>query len=104
MGTRLELQTALEFLLGSRNVYFQPPETVKMKYPCFVYSRSTVDTTRADDLAYLKHPRYMVTFISDDPDTNGEMVYNMLDRFPYCTHDRFYTANNLSHDVFDLYY
>jgi len=33
MGTRLELQNLLENILGSRNVYFQPPENLKLNYP-----------------------------------------------------------------------
>lgn len=32
MGTRLELQSKLEELLGCRHVYFQPPESVKMEW------------------------------------------------------------------------
>ena len=32
MASRLKLQTMLEEILGSRNVYFNPPESVKMKY------------------------------------------------------------------------
>ena len=41
MGTRLELQNKLEELLGSRHVYFQPPESVKMEYPAIKYSMTT---------------------------------------------------------------
>ena len=36
---RLELDADLRALLGSTNVYFQPPETKKLKYPCFIYER-----------------------------------------------------------------
>ena len=32
MDRRLKLHEELCDILGSRNVYFQPPETVKMKY------------------------------------------------------------------------
>lgn len=49
MGTRIELQSKLEELLGSRQVYYQPPETVKMEYPAIVYSKSNVKTTSAND-------------------------------------------------------
>ena len=47
MGTRIELQSKLEELLGSRQVYYQPPETVKMEYPAIVYSKSNIRTARA---------------------------------------------------------
>lgn len=104
MVRQRELQAELEAILGSRNVYFQPPATIKMSYPCFVYNRSRVESVRADNLSYVKHDRYMVTYISRDPDDNLNMVHTMLEHFPRCMHDRFYTADNLSHDVFDLYY
>ena len=37
MERRLELHEALCEVLGSRNVYFQPPDNVTMRYPCFVF-------------------------------------------------------------------
>ena len=40
MKTRYELHEFLCEILGSRNVYFQPPESVKMKYPAIVYERT----------------------------------------------------------------
>ena len=64
MGTRLELQSKLEELLGCRHVYYQSPESVKMEYPAIRYSRSRIDSERADDTAYLKHKRYELIVIS----------------------------------------
>lgn len=40
MGTRLELQSKLVELLGSKHVYYQPPESVKIEYPAIVYSKT----------------------------------------------------------------
>lgn len=40
MNRRYELQAVLEGILGSGNVYFQPPENLKMRYDCIVYERS----------------------------------------------------------------
>ena len=37
MGTRLNLQSKLEELLGSRYVYYQPSPNVKMTYPAITY-------------------------------------------------------------------
>jgi len=44
MAPRLELQEVLESLLGSRNVYFQPPLNLKMNYPCIIYKRDDAET------------------------------------------------------------
>ena len=39
MDRRLQLHEELCSVLGSRNVYFQPPETIKLTYPCIIYSK-----------------------------------------------------------------
>lgn len=53
MANRLDLQALLEDLLGSRNVYYQPPESVKMNYPTIVYALEDIENTFADDGVYL---------------------------------------------------
>ena len=68
MDRRLKLHEKLCDILGSRNVYFQPPETVKMKYPCIVYERSDGDTQFANNMPYTFALRYTVTLIGTDPD------------------------------------
>lgn len=101
MHSRLELQTMLEELLGSRNVYFQPPSSVKMQYPAIVYSRSDINNTHADDTVYRQSLEYEVTVI--DPNPDSEIVMK-LSRVPRCRFDRHFTADKLNHDVFTLYY
>lgn len=99
---RFELHEKLCEILGTRNVYFQPPETVKMKYPSIVYNRFGYRTFRADNGTYLKIAGYSVTFINDDPDE--DLSTEMLDTFQYCSFDRAYTADNLHHNVYTVYY
>ena len=101
MGNREGLQTLLETLLGSGNVYFQPPETIKMQYPCIIYSRSKIDSTFANDLPYKHYNRYSITVIDANPDS--EIPWKIVS-LPLCSFDRHYTANNFNHDVFSLYY
>lgn len=101
MGTRLELQSKLEELLGSRQVYYQPPESVKMDYPAIVYFKSNIKTTSANDTKYSKINRYDVTVISKKPD---DPVLDKLLSLPYCSYDRPYKSNNLNHDTFILYF
>ena len=43
MRNRLDLQKIFEDILGSKNVYFQPPESLKMKYPAIRYSLDDID-------------------------------------------------------------
>ena len=101
MASRLNLQTELETILGSRNVYYQPPESVKMKYPAIVYSRKNIDNIFADDTVYTQNHAYELTVI--DPNPDSEIVMK-VSRLPAFTFDRHYTADNLNHDVFRLYY
>lgn len=98
--TRIELQEKLEELLGSENVYFQPPETLKMKYPCIVYKRNGGDSDYADDYPYSYRFRYSVTVIDRNPDS---LIPGKIASLPMCRIDRHFTADNLNHDVFILY-
>lgn len=101
MDRRQDLQNLLMSILGSNNVYFQPPETVKLNYPCIIYNRSRGDTRFADNNPYSFVFRYDVTVVSRDPEEDTIMKLAAL---PMCTHERFYTADGLNHDVFNLYY
>ena len=99
--TRAELHEVLCELIGNRNVYFQPPSTVQMKYPCLVYSLNDVDARHADDVKYLTMKRYSVVAISKNPDQD---IYGKLLELPYTSFDRSYVADNLNHWVITLYY
>lgn len=101
MASRLSLQTTLEELLGSRNTYFQPPESIRMNYPAIVYSLGTIDKLHANDEAYKLLTAYTVTLIDKNPDT--EFLMPILE-LPYCSFDRYYRADNLNHWVFTLYH
>lgn len=101
MGQRLELQTILTAILGTDRVYFQPPPSLTMEYPCIVYRRDYEQINHADGLSYLRRKRYQVTVIDRDPDSP---IPDGLAELPFCTYDRFYTAENLNHDVFKLFF
>lgn len=101
MINRWELQQKLEDLLGSTNVYFQPPATITMKYPCIVYSRSDFTPWFANDQLYINHTKYSVKVIDKNPDS---IIPSKVAQLPLCKFDRFYTIDNLNHDVYNLYY
>ena len=101
MRTQTDLQHLLEGLLGSRNVYFQPPENIKMEYPAIVYSRPRIDVKRANNNVYSTNNQYELIVIDKLPD--NEVITKLLG-IPYCTHTRSYKSDNLNHDVFTLYF
>jgi len=98
---RYELQSLLEAVLGSSNVYFQPPENLKMQYPCIVYNRDNADTKFANDQPYRITQRYQVTVIDRNPDS---VIPSKVAFLPQCSFSRFFTADNLNHDVYNLYF
>ena len=102
MAPREHLQVVLEALAGdSPHVYFQPPSNVQMEYPAIVYERNPAETQFANNKPFRISKQYQVTLISEDPD---QALWNMLAQLPMCTHQRFFVADNLNHDVFSLYF
>lgn len=102
MAKRLDLHQELCDILGSTNVYFQPPASVSMKYPCIKYSVSGIDVEYADDSNYKSIRQYTVTVIDRNPDS--EIPDAILNHFRMCSFDRGYPADNLNHFVLTLYY
>ena len=101
MASRLKLHEELCDLLGSRNVYFDPPASVRMKYPAIRYSRKKIDKIYANNSVYRLLTPYEVTLLDEDPDS--EYVNKIL-QLQYCEHDRSYPSENLHHNVFTIYY
>jgi hypothetical protein len=96
---RLELQAILELICP--NVYFQPPADVQMVYPAIVYAMDRADTKFADDRPFSVTKQYSLQLISEDPD---ESIFDALAELPMCAHERHFVANNLNHDVFNVYF
>lgn len=101
MNRRLELHEILCDILGSRNVYFQPPESVKMNYPAIVYALKNITNKSADNTAYIQSYSYELTVIDKNPDC--EFVNDVL-KLPTCSFDRHFKSDNLNHYTFTLFY
>lgn len=101
MNNRIKLQTKLEELLGSKNVYYQPPESLKMEYPAIRYSKSIIRSRHADDIKYSNFTCYEIIVLDKRPDNQ---VIDKILSLPLSSFDRHYVSNNLNHDVITLYY
>lgn len=99
---RIDLHEKLAEILGNRNVYFQPPENRKIHYPGILYERSKIDQIYANDKTYLGRKKYTLILVYEDPDS--ELPDKLLSGFSYIQHDRAYQADNLNHDVYELYW
>lgn len=101
MDRRPNLQTLLETVLGSRNVYFQPPSSVHIKYPAIIYSRANIENLHANNRVYLGNIAYQLTVVDRDPDSE---IVDKVSQLPKCSFNRHYVADNLHHDVFTIYF
>ena len=101
MERRIELHKILCNILGSKNVYFQPPESIKMNYPAIVYSLDDLSGSYANNGVYLLSKQYSLTLIDRDPDNSFVERIALL---PFCSFDRHYKMDNLNHYVFTIYF
>ena len=101
MDRRLKLQTLLESIKGISKVYFQPPETVKMSYPCIVYSLDADKCLHANNSLYFLRKRYMLTVIDKNPDS---VIPDAVRGLSYCDFERSYKKDNLNHWVFTIFF
>jgi hypothetical protein len=101
MGRRIDLHEQLVELLGSPNVYFQPPSSVMMNYPAIVYARDYAKTLFGDNRPYHGRTRYQITVIDKNPDS---VILDRIAALPMCLFSRHYTADNLNHDTYNLYF
>lgn len=102
MDRRLKLHEELCKILGNRNVYYQPPESIKMSYPCIRYKRSGISARKANNFLYNGTDRYELIII--DSKANSRIADEIMNHFQMCSFDRFYYSDNLSHSILTLYY
>jgi hypothetical protein len=101
MSKRLELHNKLVTLFGNNHVYYQPPENLKMEYPCIRYSKSDITSRHADNINYVNKTSYEIVIIDKHPDN---VVIEKILELPLSSYDRHYISDNLNHDVIRIYY
>lgn len=99
MPSRQDLQALL--LTKVSHVYFQPPESIKLQFPCIVYTLARRISISADNIKYINRKRYEITVIDKNPDS---IIPDEINALPFCSHDRRFVVDNLYHDVFTLFY
>lgn len=107
MDRRLELDAVFRDIInivdpidGDSHVYFQPPESRRMKYPAIRYKLKDYRKVSANNNSYRLIPVYEVILIDRDPDSE---YFEKILQLPYCSFDRPYSADNLNHFVFTIY-
>ena len=99
MNNRLELNALLtEF---TNNVYFQPPETIKLDYPAIIYTMSDIRNIFASDEVYKQSHFYELTVIDKSPTSE---IVQKVSKLPRVKFNRHFKSDNLNHYVFTIYY
>lgn len=101
MASRLKLHELLVRELGTDNVYFQPPESKKLNYPCICYELDGIEAVRADDQIYTNNRNYSMTYITRDPD---DALIDRLAKLPLCRMSNTYYTQGINHYVYEIYY
>lgn len=102
MNRREDLSTKLHLILGNDNVYFQPPKSQTIKYPCCIYHLDRGSTKHADNSNYYYVQSYEVKFIFKQHKEG--FVKQVLNSLTLCSFETSYIADGLYHYVFNLYY
>lgn len=105
--TRLDLDAEFREVLGSNNVYHQPPANIHMSYPCIVYEENPDEDLHADNDIFMTYHNWSVTLIRNY--TNRDETKKLVDKIkshfkPYIRVNQHFVTDNLIHDVFKLYY
>lgn len=99
--TSSDFQAFLEAKLGTRNVYFQQPASVQMKYPAFRFNISDITNQHADNIHYFQRTAYNLTYITEDAD---DPMVQEIAKWQYCKYDRWYASGNLNHYVYTIFF
>ena len=100
--TREDLHKEFRSLFGTGStphVYYQPPESIKLEFPCIIYNKSKKYAIHADNDKYLRYTSYDVTVISKDPD---DPLVDAVWDITNSTYDRSFVSDNLHHDTFTI--
>lgn len=99
---RKYLNSLLKALPYVKQVWFQPPENIKLEYPCIIYNWERVKDISADNMHYSSRRGYKVTIIDYNPDS---VIPDLFHRnFPTASFDRSYVADGLNHWVYTLFF
>lgn len=101
MKRKSELSQLLHTLPLEGEIHFQPPENIKLKYPCIIYKFDRYKDFYAGDGRHIVREAYTVTHIYKDPTQNLREAIRLL--FTYADFDRVFVNDNLYHDVYTIY-
>lgn len=101
MGNSFQtLHSYLEALLPNVTLYFQPPESIKLEYPCLIYRLDNVFSKNADNVPYIVKNRYSLTLITKK--VEEDMYYKLLS-LESAKYERLFIADGLYHLIVTIH-
>lgn len=101
MGQRQKLHNLIKKQFDSNpHVYYQPPASVKLAYPCVVYILDDMPPIYANNLPYHWDHCYTLTVIDRDPDSK---LRERIAALPTCRFARAMCVDNLHHFIFKIF-
>jgi len=100
MKTRIKLQKFLEKVAAPYHVYFQPPDSLYIDYPCVIYHLSNVKNLYANNNIYKQDKFYELIIVDSNPDS---ILFEKFCKLPMCKFKNFYVSESLNHFVFDIF-
>lgn len=100
---RVEMHQMLKSLFPAHmepRVYFQPPQSTKIEYPCMIYKLSDMPQKWANNLPYHWERAYQLTYISRDP--KDPMIEKLI-ALRETKFDRYFSSDNLHHFVYTIF-
>lgn len=98
---RIKFHNKLKEVLGNNNVYYNPPSTTKLQYPCIIYNLNDIRTNKANNNVYLLDHVYQVTLIGTK--VTDDTKDKILTEIPYSNFNRSYINNGLYHYVYTIF-
>lgn len=99
---RLLIHDILSEIPNVKKVYYQPPSSKKLEYPCIIYTLNSFRTKYSSNGRYLTFPEYTVTLIDKNPTSEIQKSLMDLSGDIYIKFDRVFTADNMYHWTYSL--
>lgn len=84
-----------------KNVYFQEPSNVAMKYPCILYKQNDEDVVHGDNVPYRRVKRWEITIIDQDPDS---VIPDVIASLSMSSWNKAFRTENLNHTVYNMFF
>ena len=98
MASWLTLKNEWEAAFGIK-IYYEPPESIKLTYPCAIMSRGNIQFADANNYKYLKTVRYSLTYITK---TINDPLADTIAEYDHMVHGDSYTSDHLYHHTYSF--